>query len=132
MVLPAAARDALKELTLSYPSRSLITVRNDYEWMGDPRAGEFVTYIDGRYAGSVILGETKEFPVNPGSHTLRVRNKWFMSRRKVVDVPAGSAVDFRADIPKDGNFLRRMSGLWDPFHWLVLEETQYEPSIQPD
>jgi hypothetical protein len=69
----AAARNALKGPTLNCPSQSLITVRNDYEWIGDPRAGEFVTYIDGRYAGSVILGETREFPVDPGTHTLRVR-----------------------------------------------------------
>jgi hypothetical protein len=111
--------------------QSLIAIRNDYGWVGDPRAGEFLTYIDGRYAGSVILGETKEFPVDPGTHTLRIRNKWFLSSRKAVEVPTGSAVHFRADIPKDG-FLRRMSGLWDPFHWLVLEETQYEPSAEPE
>jgi hypothetical protein len=111
--------------------QSLITVRNDYEWIGPPSGGEFVTYIDGRYAGSVILGETRKFPVDPGTHTLRVRNKWFLSPRKVVEVPAGSAVHFRANIPTEG-FLRRMSGLWDPFHWLVLEETQYVSSPEPE
>lgn len=117
---------------MNHPGTSLITVRNDYGWMGNPRAGEFAAYIDGRYAGSVMLGETREFPVEPGTHTLRVRNKWFMSRRQVVEVPAGSAVDFRADMLKT-NFLFGMAKLiFDPFHSLVLEETQYEPSLPPE
>lgn len=115
------------------PGYSLITVRNDYGWMGAPRAGEFVTYIDGRYAGSVILGQTMEFPVAPGTHTLRVRNKWFMSPRKIVELPPGKALDFRADFPMEESFLRRMiSGLFNPFHSLVLEEMRYQPSNPPD
>lgn len=109
------------------PSYSMITVRNDYGWMLEPSGGEFATYIDGRYAGSVMLGQTMEFSVAPGTHTLRVRNKWFMSPRRTVELPPGKALDFRADIPREARFLRRMSGLWDPFHWLVLEETQYDP-----
>lgn len=116
------------ETTLNDTDRSLITVRNDYEWMLEPRGGEFATYIDSRYAGNVMLGQTREFQVAPGTHTLRIRNKWFMSPRKTVELPPSKALDFSANIPKEKGFLRSISGLWDPFHWLVLEETQYEPS----
>jgi hypothetical protein len=112
-------------MALGRNHEAVIAVRNDYLWNLNPESGEFIIYIDGRCAGRAALEATEEIPVAPGTHTVRVRLWWFFSHRMTVDVDPGSAVYFRADIPRNGNFLfRMMKGMFDPFHFLVLEEVK--------
>ena len=111
---------------------AVIAIRNDYMWIGSPRLGEFNIYVDGRYAGRVVLGATEKIPVSPGTHTVRVGLWWYLSPRVTVKVSSGSAIYFKADIPRKRNLLNRMvKGIFDPFHSLVLEEMTGGPDPEP-
>jgi hypothetical protein len=51
--------------------------------------------VDGKRAGSVELNETIDIQVEPGRHTLQVRNGRNSSRSKTFDASEGETVAFR-------------------------------------
>ena len=59
------------------------------------RRGTYDAMVDGKRAGSVELNETIDIPVEPGRHTLQVRNGRNSSRTKTFDVADGDVVSFR-------------------------------------
>ncbi len=59
------------------------------------RRGTYDVVVDGKPAGSVELNETLEIPVEPGRHTLRVRNGRNSSRTETFDVAEGEIASFR-------------------------------------
>jgi hypothetical protein len=59
------------------------------------RRGTYVVVVDGKPAGSVELNETIDVPVEPGRHTLQVRNGRNSSRTKTFDAAEGETVAFR-------------------------------------
>lgn len=105
---------------------SAIAVHNVRLWfMGDPRLGALVVYVDRRKVGAVLPGETKSFTGSPYDHVVRTRSRWFWSSPVRVDVSAASQVQLTADVPRGirGFFwllLRPLSGL-------VLAEGPHRP-----
>ena len=85
-----------------------IRVFQDRQWAGDPRLGSFTVYVDGKTAGVVRPLSVVTVPVAPGSHTVRVRQWWYFSPRVVVEIDQGSQLRFRAEVSKDGGFLRSL------------------------
>ncbi len=59
------------------------------------RRGTYDAVVDGKPAGSVELNETIDIPVEPGRHTLQVRNGRNSSRTKTFDAAEGEIVAFR-------------------------------------
>ena len=59
------------------------------------RRGTYDVVVDGRPAGSVELNETLDMPVEPGHHTLQVRNGRNASRTKTFDACEGETVAFQ-------------------------------------
>jgi hypothetical protein len=59
------------------------------------RRGTYNAMVDGELAGSVELNETIDIPVEPGRHTLQVRNGRNSSRTKTFDAAEGEIVSFR-------------------------------------
>lgn len=59
------------------------------------RRGTFDVLVDGERAGSVEMNGTIETPVDPGRHTLRVRNGRNSSRTETFDAAEGEVVAFR-------------------------------------
>jgi hypothetical protein len=59
------------------------------------RRGRYDVVVDGKNAGSVELNETVDIPVEPGRHTLQVRNGRNSSRTKAFDVADGEIASFR-------------------------------------
>jgi hypothetical protein len=59
------------------------------------RRGMYNAIVDGKSAGSVELNETIDIPVEPGRHTLQVRNGRNSSRTKTFDAAEGEIVAFR-------------------------------------
>ena len=59
------------------------------------RRGTYDAMVDGKRAGSVELNETIDIPVEPGRHTLQVRNGRNSSRTTAFDVGEGEIVAFR-------------------------------------
>jgi hypothetical protein len=59
------------------------------------RRGTYDAMVDGKRAGSVELNETIDIPVEPGRHTLQVRNGRNSSRTKTFDAAEGEIVAFR-------------------------------------
>jgi hypothetical protein len=59
------------------------------------RRGTYDVVVDGNPAGSVELNQTIDIPVEPGRHTLRVRDGRNSSRTKTFDVAEGETASFR-------------------------------------
>ncbi len=59
------------------------------------RRGTYDIVLDGDRAGSVEMNDTFETPVEPGRHTLQVRNGRNSSRTLTFDAADGGLVAFR-------------------------------------
>jgi hypothetical protein len=59
------------------------------------RRGTYDVLLDGERVGSVQLNDTFETPVEPGRHTLLVRNGRNSSRAKTFDAADGETIAFR-------------------------------------
>ena len=58
------------------------------------RRGRYVVVVDGEQVGSVEMNDTIEIPVEPGRHTLQVRNGRNLSGTQTFDVAEGEIVAF--------------------------------------
>lgn len=59
------------------------------------RRGRFDVWLDGEIAGQVEMRSTMEVPVEPGRHSLKIRNGRNSSRTKTFEVADGQVVEFR-------------------------------------
>ena len=59
------------------------------------RRGTYDVAVDGERVGSVEMNDTIEIPVEPGRHTLRVRNGRKSSSTESFDAAEGEIVAFR-------------------------------------
>lgn len=59
------------------------------------RRGAYEVEVDGERVGSVEMNDTIETPVEPGRHTLRIREGRNSSRLKTFDAIDGETVAFR-------------------------------------
>jgi hypothetical protein len=59
------------------------------------RRGAYDVVVDGNRVGSVEMNDTIEIPVEPGHHTLQVREGRNSSRTKTFDAAEGETVAFR-------------------------------------
>jgi len=59
------------------------------------RRGTYDVVVDGTRAGSVELNGTFETPVEPGRHTLQIRNGRNSSRTATFDADEGQVIAFR-------------------------------------
>jgi hypothetical protein len=59
------------------------------------RRGPYDIEVDGKGVGSVNMNDTFETPVEPGPHTLQVRNGRNSSRAEAFDAADGEIVAFR-------------------------------------
>lgn len=58
------------------------------------RRGTYEVVLDGQRVGSVELNDTFETPVEPGSHTLKLRSGRNSSRTRTFDAADGDIVSF--------------------------------------
>jgi len=59
------------------------------------RRGAYEAVVDGKQAGSVEMNHTIEIPVEPGRHTLQVRNGRDSSSTQTFEAAEGEVVAFR-------------------------------------
>ena len=59
------------------------------------RRGTYDIVVDGQRAGLLEMNDTIEIPVEPGHHTLQVRNGRKLSRTLTFDASEGQVVAFR-------------------------------------
>jgi len=59
------------------------------------RRGAYDAMLDGERVGSLELNDPVEIPIEPGHHTLQVRNGRNSSRTKTFDAADGETVAFR-------------------------------------
>lgn len=59
------------------------------------RRGPYDIVVDGRHAGSLEMNDTIDIPIEPGRHTLQVRNGRNSSRTKTFSAAQGQTVAFR-------------------------------------
>jgi hypothetical protein len=60
------------------------------------RRGTFDVVVDGDRVGSLEMNDTVEIPIEPGHHTLQVRNGRNLSRTLTFDAAEGQVVAFRS------------------------------------
>ena len=72
------------------------TLRMTHKAIGaEVRRGAYDIEVDGKRVGSVNMNDTFEVPVEPGPHTLQVRNGRNSSRAETFDTADGEIVAFR-------------------------------------
>jgi hypothetical protein len=59
------------------------------------RRGTYDIVVDGQPAGSLKINDTIEIPIEPGRHTLQVRNGRNSSQTQTFDAAEGGTVAFR-------------------------------------
>ena len=59
------------------------------------RRGTFDVIVDGKQVASLEMNDTIEMHVEPGRHTLQIRNGRNSSRTKTVDAAEGQVVAYR-------------------------------------
>ena len=59
------------------------------------RRGTYDVVLDGEHVGSVEMNDTFETPIEPGHHTLQVRDGRKSSRTNTFDVGDGETLAFR-------------------------------------
>jgi hypothetical protein len=63
------------------------------------RKGLFDIGVDGKTVGTIKLHDTVEVPIEPGSHTLQLRDGRYSSRSQAFDVADDQVVSFRCHGP---------------------------------
>ena len=72
------------------------TLRVTHKAIGaEVRRGAYDVEVDGMRVGSVAMNDTFETPVEPGPHSLQVRNGRNSSRAETFDTADGETVLFR-------------------------------------
>ena len=59
------------------------------------RRGPYDVVVDSERVGSVEMDDTIEIPVEPGSHTLQIRNGRNSSKKVTFDAAEGEVIAFR-------------------------------------
>ena len=59
------------------------------------RRGSYEILVDKKRIGSVEMNETTEIPIEPGRHTVQIRDGRKSSRTESFDAPEGGSVTFR-------------------------------------
>ena len=59
------------------------------------RRGSYQVIVDGKHAGSVEMNGTVEVPVDPGRHTLQIRDGRKSSSTKTLNAADGETISFR-------------------------------------
>jgi hypothetical protein len=73
------------------------TLRLTHKTIGvEARRGTYDIVVDDKRAGSLKMNDTIEIPVEPGAHTLQVRNGRNSSRTQSFDATDGETIAFRA------------------------------------
>ena len=86
----ASGQKQEKEITMA------ATLRVVHKAIGvEVRRGTYDAVLDGERVGSLELNDPIEIPIDPGHHTLQVRNGRNSSRTKTFDAAEGETVAFR-------------------------------------
>ena len=104
---------------------AVLTIHNDYPWIGDPRYGRMVVHQNGRRVGVIECGGHIDLNLSAsGVHTIQVRLWWwFRSGLIHLELKNGDHRVIRADIDNSipvGARMWRM-GL-HPHHALILQD----------
>ena len=105
---PDDLADYVQGVTASQP-RGLVSVRNRYEWILDPRLGRFAVFVDGRKVGDVELGSQADFELPIGTHCIEVGLRWYRSPRQEFEILPGSHTVLDADIDRSLGVGARMA-----------------------
>lgn len=87
---------------------SAIALTTARPWIGDPRLGTFVVYLDGKRAGVLPPLGSLRIQCAPGRHRLTARQWWYRSRPFELDLAANTEVRLTVDVVRDGSLLRRI------------------------
>lgn len=87
---------------------STIALTTPRAWIGDPRLGTFVVYLDRKRAGALGPQGSLRLQCAAGVHRVTARQWWYMSRPFELDLAPDREVRLTVDIRRDGSLLRRI------------------------
>jgi len=108
---------------MSGDSEAIVTVHNDYAWIGDPRLGKFAVFSDGQKIGYAGVGSSLDLPMPSGEHRFQVRfRRWFRSPEVLCSLKRGDHVVLHADLDQTLSLPQRMGKMFvAPRHALTLQ-----------
>jgi len=83
------------------------------------RYRDYRIFIDGRFAGVIANGETKDFATTAGTHTVIAKIDWCSSEEITVHFSNGETKDFAVGGNKKAGLLTRISGAAISLHFLA-------------
>jgi hypothetical protein len=88
--------------------KSRIRVLSNRDWFGSPGLGTFAVYLDGSPVGKLPPVGAVDVQCEPGSHAIRIRQFWLLSKPYEVNLSAGEILSLVAGISKTGRLFQRM------------------------
>jgi len=74
-----------------------LAVNRETKGLMELRRGPFQIAVDGTAVGTINRRESLETPIEPGHHSIQVRDGRYTSRTKTFDVADGETVHFRCN-----------------------------------
>jgi hypothetical protein len=94
-----------------------LTVSRDSGYTDHFRA--YAVVVDGRKIGKLRNGETREFSIEPGSHTIRAKIDWCGSHTQQFTAAEGEPLFFRIKSNLRGTDLAKI------FRYVIFENDSY-------
>lgn len=90
------------------------------------RFRDYGIYIDGKKAGYIANGETKEFTVSSGHHSLIAKIDWCTSRALTFDIDGNEVKDFKVGGFKYANWIMQIGMLFFFLNYIVNKKYSSE------
>jgi hypothetical protein len=106
------------------PDATLRLTRHLSKWKD--RARDYTVIMDGTAVGEIANGATRELPVEPGDHTLRIKLDWTGSQEQHFHADAEETIEFTcktADTKLALAFVTAIRSFFRRDQWVVLERT---------
>lgn len=104
---------------------AILSIKRSSEWMNKMREVEL--YLDGRKIGVIQDGETKEFEVEAGEHTLKSKIDWCASKTITITAVEGAPKHIEVSGFKRGKYIMPLALLVCVLHLAIGGKWNAEP-----
>jgi hypothetical protein len=99
-------------------ANATLAIRRTHQWANRARAIKL--FLNGESVGTILDGETKEFPVTPGEVTVTASIDWCAAEPLAFMVPAGTTKDIELGCNFRGFLQVVPFGFIAGLYWFVL------------
>ncbi len=99
------------------PSAAVRVVRRPSPWRD--RLRRYKVVVDGQMVGALAWDESKDFPIEPGPHKVRIKIDWTGSSELTFAANDGQIVEFEC-MPAGSAFFGALRAFVAPHHYVDL------------